>query len=234
MPKEDAIPTTVARLAEAAVIPVIRVPSSEDALCAVEGIMAGGLLVVEVTLTIPDALAVIRELHMRFAPALLIGAGTVLDEANCIASIDAGAQFIVSPVFDPAVVATASSAGRVVIPGALTPSEIYQAWKSGADAVKVFPCGSLGGPSYIRALRGPFPDIPLVVTGGVSAANTADFLRAGALAVGAGESILPRAALDARDTAAIAANALTYLNAVRTFRGAPVLLHPAPAAIGGG
>ncbi len=203
-------------------------PSPEDALCAAEGIIAGGLPVIEVTLTIPDALAVIRELRARFGSGLMLGAGTVLGEAACTAAIDAGAEFIVSPAFEPAVIDVARRAGRAVVPGAMTPTEIYHASKSGAAAVKVFPGNALGGASYVRAIRGPFPDIPLIVTGGVNVSNTADFLKAGALAVGVGESIMPRAALDAKDTAAIAANTLTYVNAVRSYRGLPALQKPIP------
>jgi 2-dehydro-3-deoxyphosphogluconate aldolase/(4S)-4-hydroxy-2-oxoglutarate aldolase len=226
----NSVASTLARIADVAVIPVLRVPSPEDALFAAEGIVAGGLPVVEVTLTIPDAFSVIRELSTRFGSRILVGAGTVLGEAACTAAIDAGAQFIVSPAFEPSVVAVARSADRAVFPGAMTPTEVVHAAKSGADAIKVFPANALGGPSYIRALRGPLPHIPLIVTGGVTAANTADFLAAGVLAVGAGESILPRAALDARDTEAIAANALVYVNAVRSYRRLPALLSPIPVA----
>lgn len=209
---------------------MIRVPSPEDALCAAEGIIAAGLPIIEVTLTIPDALSVIRELSTRFGSRALIGAGTVLGEEACTSAIDAGAEFVVSPAFEPAVIAVARSAGRAVFPGALTPTEVFQAARSGADAVKVFPANSLGGPSYVRALRGPFPNIPIIVTGGINLANIAGFLEAGVLAVGVGEAIMPRAALEARDTEAIAANTLTYINAVRSYRGLPVLECPIPVA----
>lgn len=203
-------------------------PLPEDAFCAAEGIVAGGLPIIEVTLTIPDALAVIRELRVRFGSSLLLGAGTVLGEAACTAAIDAGAEFIVSPAFEPSVINVARSAGTAVIPGALTPTEIYHAAKSGANAVKVFPGNALGGASYIRAVRGPFPSIPMIVTGGVNVSNIADFLKAGVLAVGVGESIMPRTALDTKDTAAIAANTLTYVNAVRSYRGLSTLHSPIP------
>lgn len=220
--KEAFIPQPVeavlAQICDAAVIPVIRVPAREHALCAVEGIVAGGLPVVEITLTVPGALAVIEDLHIRFGDRLLIGAGTVLDEENCRSAIRAGAWFIVSPVFDPRVLEAAKRAETMFIPGALTPNEISMAWRSGADAVKIFPCGAMGGPAYIRTLRGPFPDIPLVITGGVTCSNTAEYLAAGALAVGAGESILPRAALEAKDSAAVANHTRSYVEVVRSYR----------------
>ena len=199
---------------------MIRVASAAHAVCAIEGILAGGLPIVEITLTIPGAIDVIREAQARFGDQMLIGAGTVLDEERCRAAIDAGAEFIVSPVFDAVVVRLARDAGKAVIPGALTPTEIFQAWRSGAHAVKVFPCGALGGPAYIRALKGPFPELSLVVTGGVKPDNATEFLKAGAVAVGAGESILPAAALQAGDRAAIAANTRTYVNAVCSYRSA--------------
>ena len=205
-------------------------PSPEDALCAAEGIVAAGLPIIEVTLTIPDALSVIRELSTRFGSRVLIGAGTVLGEAACTSVIDAGAEFVVSPAFEPSVVALARSAGRAVFLGAMTPTEVFHAAKSGADAVKVFPANALGGPPYIRALRGPFPNIPIIVTGGVNLSTTADFLQAGVLAVGIGEAIMPRAALDARNTEVIAANTLAYINAVRSYRGLPVVQCPVPVA----
>jgi 2-dehydro-3-deoxyphosphogluconate aldolase/(4S)-4-hydroxy-2-oxoglutarate aldolase len=207
-------------MSEAAVIPVIRVASAEHAMCAMEGILAGGLPIVEITLTIPGAIEVIRGAHAQFGRGLMIGAGTVLDERSCEASMDAGAEFIVSPVFDAGVVAAARNAGKAVLPGALTPTEILHAWRSGADAVKVFPCGAVGGPSYIRALKGPLPDIPIVVTGGVKLDNVAEFLKAGALAVGAGETILPAAAVQAGDRSAIATNTRSYVDAVQRYRSA--------------
>lgn len=199
---------------------MIRVQCAEHALCAIEGIHGGGLPIVEITLTIPGAIELIRKVHARFGGELLVGAGTVLDEQSCQAAVDAGAEFIVSPIFDPGVMAVAREAGKAVIPGALTPTEIFHAWRSGAHAVKVFPCGALGGASYIRALKGPFPELPLIVTGGVRPENTADFLKAGAIAVGAGETILPAAALQAGDRATIATNTQTYVNAVYSYRSA--------------
>ena len=208
----------IAQLREAAVIPVVRVSAREHALCATEGILAGGLQVVEITLTVPGALGLIEELHDRFGDRLLIGAGTVLDEESCRSAIRAGARFIVSPVFDARVLEAARQGDMMFIPGALTPSEILNAWRSGADAVKIFPCGAMGGPGYLRAMRGPFPDIPFVITGGVTCENTVDFLAAGALAVGAGETILPRAALEQNDTDAVARHTRKYVERIREYR----------------
>lgn len=210
--------TTLARIEEVAVVPVVRVSKRQHALCAAEGIVRGALGVIEITLTVPGACDIIGYLASTYGDRLLIGAGTVLDTQSCRRAIDAGAQFIVGPVFDPAVVEMTRAAECVAIPGALTPTEILEAWRSGADLVKIFPCGALGGPAYIRALRGPFPDIRFIVTGGVRLENAAEFLKAGASAVGAGETILPQAALDLDDFATVALHARQYADVVSSFR----------------
>lgn len=209
---------TLAQIEEFAVVPVVRVNKRQQALCAAEGIVRGALGVVEITLTVPGACDIISDLASTYGDRLLIGAGTVLDTESCERAIEAGAEFIVSPVFDPGVVEMTRQAGRVAIPGALTPTEVLEAWRSGADLVKIFPCGALGGPGYIRALRGPFPDIRLMVTGGVRLENAVEFLKAGASAVGAGESLLPKAALDTGDVATVASHARQYVDAIRRFR----------------
>ncbi|HEX4487848.1 MAG TPA: bifunctional 4-hydroxy-2-oxoglutarate aldolase/2-dehydro-3-deoxy-phosphogluconate aldolase [Terriglobales bacterium] len=200
---------------ELAVIPVIRVSSYEHAICAIEGIMAGGINIAEITLTVPNAVSIIKELSTRYGDDLLVGAGTVLDTESCRAALDAGAEFIVSPALDVEVVKLARQHGKITMPGALTPTEVLAAWKSGADFVKVFPCNSVGGPSYIRSLKGPFPQIEFVVTGSVTVENVSQFIAAGVTAVGVGESVISKRTLDANDAAAIAANARNFLQAIR-------------------
>jgi 2-dehydro-3-deoxyphosphogluconate aldolase/(4S)-4-hydroxy-2-oxoglutarate aldolase len=197
------------------VIPVIRVSSYEHAICAIEGIMTGGINIAEITLTVPNAVSIIKELGTRYRDDLLVGAGTVLDAKSCRAALDAGAEFIVSPALDVEVVELARERGKITMPGALTPTEVLAAWKSGADFVKVFPCNSVGGPPYIRSLKGPFPQIEFVVTGSVTVENVSQFIAAGVTAVGVGESVISKRALDANDAAAIAANAKRFLEAIR-------------------
>src|SRR4051794_20664297 len=174
------------RIEAVGLVPVIRAPSPELALLACEAILAGGISVFEITMTIPDAPAVIRALRSRLGERALIGAGTVLDAANARACIEAGAEFIVSPGFDPATIAAAHEAGIAAMPGALTPTEVIAAWKAGADVVKIFPCSALGGASYLRALKGPLPQVRLMPTGGVNINTAKDFLAAGAVALGVG------------------------------------------------
>jgi len=182
-----------ARIAEIGVLPAIRVPSVEDALFAASEMVRGGLSVVELTMTVPNALDVIQQLH-RTSPALIVGAGTVLDVETARACIDAGARFITSPGINPEIVEFTVSRKIAAIPGALTPSEIMQANDAGADMIKVFPCSAMGGPSYIKALRAPFPHIAFIASGGVDQMTASEFIRAGAVALGIrGELIPPRA-----------------------------------------
>lgn len=196
------------------VIPVIRVSSYEHVMCAVQGIVGGGIPVVEITLTVPNAISIIKELVQAYGPKLLVGAGTVLDSESCREALDAGAEFVVSPAFDPNVVALTRERSKIAMPGALTPTEILTAWNAGADLVKVFPCDSVGGPSYIRALKGPFPNIEFVVTGGVTIDNASQFLAAGAAAVGVGQSVMPRKALECNDVPTIQENARKFREAI--------------------
>jgi 2-dehydro-3-deoxyphosphogluconate aldolase/(4S)-4-hydroxy-2-oxoglutarate aldolase len=178
------------RIETVGIVPVIRAPSPELALLASEAILAGGISVFEITMTVPDAPAVIRALRTRLAGRALIGAGTVLDAADARACIEAGAEFIVSPGFDPATIAAAHAAGIAAMPGALTPTEVIAAWKAGADVVKIFPASALGGASYLKALKGPLPQIKLMPTGGVNLSTAKDFLAAGAVALGVGSELV--------------------------------------------
>ncbi len=156
-----------ARIKEIGILPGIRVPSADDALFAARQMFDSGIHIVELTMTVPGALKVISELS-RSAPQSLVGAGTVLDLETARACLDAGAAFITSPGFDPEIVEFTVRNNIASIPGALTPSEIMMACKTGADLIKIFPCAQVGGPDYIRALRGPFPTAPFIASGGVN------------------------------------------------------------------
>ncbi len=178
-------------------IPVVRADDAEQAIRASEALVDGGLGVLEITLTVPGAFRCIEVLARKFGERVLVGAGTVLDAASCRDAISAGAEFIVTPGLRLDVVAAAREAKTAVLPGALTPTEVLAAWQAGGDLVKVFPCDAVGGAAYIKALRGPFPQIGLVPTGGVSLETAAKFLRAGATALGLGGSLIPLAEMRA-------------------------------------
>lgn len=180
------------------IVPAIRTATAADALFAAETVFAGGLHVLELTMTVPGALGVIAQLR-RTHPDLLIGAGTVLDAGTAEACLDDGAAFLTSPGFEPSVLEVGLRRGMTVIPGALTPTEVMMAAKAGADFVKVFPCSAVGGPGYIKALRAPFPHIAMIASGGVNQQTAADFIRAGAAALGIREELIPPEAVINRD-----------------------------------
>lgn len=180
------------RVEEVGLVPVIRTSSAEDALFAVEEVAHGGIPIIEVTMTVPGALDVIREIIKKM-PDVIIGAGTVLDARTASQCIKAGAQFITNPVLDvPTVQLVAENPDILMMSGALTPTEILTAWKAGSDFVKVFPCSLVGGDNYIRALRRPFPDILLVPGGSITQQNAAHYLLAGASALSVGKELIPR------------------------------------------
>jgi 2-dehydro-3-deoxyphosphogluconate aldolase/(4S)-4-hydroxy-2-oxoglutarate aldolase len=183
------------RIGEIAIVPVVRASSREQALDAVEAIEAGGIPVVEITMTVPNAISIIREVVAGCGQRVLVGAGTVSTAQQARECLDAGAQFLVSPGLSVAVLELARTLGALAIPGALTPTEVMAASEAGATAIKIFPCGSVGGAKYIKALRGPFPDLRFIPTGGVSPANVADFFAAGAFAVGMGSDLIDALAL---------------------------------------
>jgi len=183
---------------EIGIIPAVRVSSMEDALFASEALRSGGIPVVEITMTIPRATDVISEL-LRNGSDLIVGAGTVLDLDTARRSVDAGAMFLTSTGLDLEIVEFANHASVPMIPGALTPSEIMAATKAGAEIIKLFPCSVMGGPAYIRALKGPFPHAKLIASGGVSQQTAADFIKAGASAIGVGQDLLPREAIQLRN-----------------------------------
>jgi len=182
--------TVINRIREIGVIPVIRASSADEAMRAIDAIRKGGVSVLEITMTVPGAVGVIEKVAARYGAEALVGAGTVLDAETARTCILAGAQFIVSPSLDLETIATCRRYGVTVMPGALTPTEVVQAWSAGADFVKVFPAGALGGASYIKALKAPLPQIELVPTGGVSLKTAADFIKAGASALGVGADLI--------------------------------------------
>src|ERR1700683_3275294 len=168
------------------IIPAIRVSSAEEAHFAADAITTGGIPIVEITMTVPQAVELIHHL-VRDHDKILVGGGTVLDLETAQQCIDAGAAFITSPGFDPAIVELTAKEGVAILPGALTPTEIVHAWRAGADMVKVFPCAQVGGEKYIRAVKTSLPQIPLIAAGGVNQQNAANFILAGATAIGAAE-----------------------------------------------
>ena len=183
------------RIGEVGIVPVVRASSREQALEAVEAIEAGGIPVVEITMTVPDALGTIREVARRIGQRVLVGAGTVTRAAAARECLEAGARFLVSPGLSLPVLELARALGALAIPGALTPTEVMTAREAGASVIKIFPCGSVGGAKYIKALSGPFPDLRFIPTGGVSPANVEEFFAAGAFAVGMGSDLIDARAL---------------------------------------
>jgi 2-dehydro-3-deoxyphosphogluconate aldolase/(4S)-4-hydroxy-2-oxoglutarate aldolase len=209
---------TLSRVRATGIVPVIRAPSADEACAVADAIRAGGIDVLEVTMTVPGAVQVIAELARRFGDAVVVGAGTVLDPETAKACRDAGARFIVSPAFDARTVAWCKQADLPVMPGALTPTEVVQAWRAGAAMVKVFPCSAVGGASYVKALKAPLPQIELLPTGGVSLTTIADFFKAGASAVGAGADLVDIDKIRAGDFAAVTEKARAYAQAVARAR----------------
>jgi 2-dehydro-3-deoxyphosphogluconate aldolase/(4S)-4-hydroxy-2-oxoglutarate aldolase len=208
----------LAALVEGAIVPVVRASSPEAALQAVEAIANGGIRAAEITMTVPGAVRVLETLAGRFSGNLLLGAGTVLDPETARACILAGAEFIVSPSLKPATIEMAKRYSKPVFPGALTPTEVLTAWEAGADAVKVFPCGNLGGAKYIKALKGPFPQIEFIPTGGVNLETIGDFLKAGACAVGVGGELVDANLIQQGRFDAITERARQFLAAVAKAR----------------
>jgi 2-dehydro-3-deoxyphosphogluconate aldolase/(4S)-4-hydroxy-2-oxoglutarate aldolase len=206
------------RLEEVGIVPVVRLPSAVLAARAVEAVLAGGISVVEITMTVPEAIGLIRSLRDRFGDRALVGAGTVLTAAQAQECIDAGAQFILSPGTDFATIELCRARDIVVIPGALTPTEVIAAWKAGADMVKIFPCSALGGAKYLRALKGPLPDVKILPTGGVSVATAPEYIAAGAAALGVGSELVDPAALQAGQDEIIRERAQQLRDAVSRAR----------------
>src|SRR5256886_2002159 len=207
------------RIVEVGIVPVIRASSSREALMAAEAVAEGGIPIVEITMTVPGAIQVIRELAKSNASKVLIGAGTVLDAETARRCVDAGAEFLVSPALNPETIEFAVKENILIMAGALTPTEIVKAWKAGADFVKVFPCGQVGGAKYIKAIKGPLPQIPLVPTGGVNLNTAAEFLEAGAEALGVGSELVQADALKSNKPEIVVEDARKFLAIVKQARG---------------
>jgi len=210
-------PEVLARIEEAGVIPSLRLHSAEDALFAAEALADGGIPIVEIPLTVPRAVGVIQDLAKR-RPEIVAGAGTVYDLEAAERCLDAGAAFLTGPGLDVRVVELGVKRGVAMLPGALTPTEVIMAWKAGGDLVKIFPCAQVGGPSYIKALKAPFPDVPLMASGGVNQQTVAEFFVAGAVAVGIGGNLIQPEAIHRREPGWIKQLAQRYLNLVRQGR----------------
>jgi 2-dehydro-3-deoxyphosphogluconate aldolase / (4S)-4-hydroxy-2-oxoglutarate aldolase len=206
------------QLETAALIPVLRARSAAEALSLVEAMVAGGVTVIEVTMTVPGAIDVLRELRTHYSDKLLLGSGTVTDAKQCAATIDAGAVFVVSPSLHLDVIQKTKEMGVVSIPGALTPTEVITAWNAGADYVKIFPCSAMGGASYLKSLKAPFPQLRLIPTGGVTVDTAASFLRAGAAALGVGSDLVNAAAIAEGKPEIVTNTARAYLDVIAKTR----------------
>ena len=205
------------KIEEIGILPSVRVSSRDLAQFAAETVYSAGIPIVEITMTTPGALELINDLARRF-PDLAVGAGTILDDEMARRCVDAGARFLTSPGFVPEVVAYAKKVDVVVLPGALTPSEVIAAWKAGSDFVKIFPTGQVGGTQYLRALKVPLPQIPLIASGGVNQLTATDFILAGATAIGLGGELLPKEALHLRQADRIHELAGRFLTMVKDAR----------------
>jgi len=209
---------SLALIREVGLVPIVRAPSPEDAFRAAEAIISGGIGIAEITMTVPNAIRVMERVAERYGEKVLLGAGTILDSESCRAALLAGAEFIVTPSLDVRVIEMARRYGKPCFPGALTPTEVLTAWQGGADMVKIFPAGPVGGPKYIKALKGPFPQIDFVPTGGVNLETTPEFIQAGAAAVAVGGELVDLKALREGKPDVITSNARRFLDAVRSAR----------------
>lgn len=210
--------TTTQTLERVGLIPVLRARSSSQAHAVVRAMLAGGVTVVEVTMTVPGAVELLAELRSEYAGQLLLGSGTVTTGAQAEATIEAGAEFVVSPSFHPDVIAVTKAHKKLSIPGALTPTEVITAWNAGADYVKIFPCSAMGGATYLKSLLAPFPHLKLIPTGGVTHHSAAAFLEAGARALGVGSDLVNLAAIDRGAPEIITEAARAYLKVIAEFR----------------
>jgi 2-dehydro-3-deoxyphosphogluconate aldolase/(4S)-4-hydroxy-2-oxoglutarate aldolase len=210
--------TTVQIIERVGLIPVLRAKNAAQAHAVVKAMIAGGVTVVEVTMTVPGAINVLKELKQEYGDKLLLGSGTITTAEQAEATIDAGAEFVVSPSLHPAVIAMTKKKGKLSIPCSLTPTEIITAWEAGADYVKIFPCSAMGGASYLKSLLAPFPHLKLIPTGGVTLETAESFLRAGARALGVGSDLANLAAVDSGTPETITETARAYLKVLAQFR----------------
>jgi len=208
----------LAHIRQLALVPVIRASSADEAMRAIEALKEGGIDVLEITMTVPGAVKLIEQVAARYEKDAIVGAGTVLDAETARACILAGAKFVVSPGFNPATVELCRRYSVPVMPGALTPTEVLGAWQAGADMVKIFPCSAMGGASYIKALKAPMPQVDLIPTGGVNLQTAADFLNAGAGALGIGADLVDPKLLKAGDYKTLVQRARAFVEAVVAAR----------------
>ena len=205
------------RIREIGIIPAIRVASGPDAHFAAEAVTRGGIPIVEITMTIPGAVELMAHL-VRSNPNLIVGAGTVLDTDTARLCVDAGVSFVTAPSLDPAILEFAAKENIVAVPGALTPTEVVTAWRAGADFIKVFPCGPVGGDEYIKALHASLPQVPLIAAGGVNQQTAANFILSGAIAIGVGTELIPNEAIQRRQSQRIHELARRFIKLVKDAR----------------
>ena len=213
--KRDAILSTII---EIGIVPVVRTESAEGAIQAIDAIYRGGIRVAEITMTVPGALRALEKVADKFGDQIVLGAGTVLDPETARACMLAGAEFIVTPSLNPATIEIAKRYSKVIMPGALTPTEVVTAWQAGGDVIKVFPCSAVGGAKYIKSLRAPFPQIEMIPTGGVNLETIGDFLRAGACAVAVGGELIDGANIRAGRYDVFEERAKQFLEVIRATR----------------
>jgi 2-dehydro-3-deoxyphosphogluconate aldolase/(4S)-4-hydroxy-2-oxoglutarate aldolase len=212
------IDNAISKIQEIGIVPVVRAANLDEARRAVDAICTGGIPVIEITMTVPNAPAMIQELVKHYGTNVLAGAGTVTTAKQAEICLDAGAQFLVSPGLSVAVLQTAAQRGILAIPGALTPTEVMTALEAGARLIKIFPCASAGGAKHIKALKAPFPETRLIPTGGVNVTNAAEYIAAGAFALGVGADLVDLAAIRRNEPAKIIDMAKALVDAVRLAR----------------
>ena len=210
--------TTQQIIERVGLIPVLRAKSVAQGRAVVDAMIAGGVTVVEVTMTVPGAVDLLKELSKEYGSKLLLGSGTVTTADQVQATIDAGAEFVVSPSLHPDVVRVTKTNNKISCPGALTPTEVITAWNAGADYVKIFPCSAVGGASYLKSLLAPFPHLKLIPTGGVALQTAESFIKAGARALGVGSDLVNLAAIDAGHAENITETARAYLKVLADAR----------------
>jgi len=215
MTKEEIL----AQIIEIGIVPVVRTTSSESAVRAIEAIYRGGVRAAEITMTVPGALRALEKIADQFGSKIVLGAGTVLDPETARVCMLAGAEFFVTPALKLATIEMARRYAKVICPGALTPTEVLAAWEAGADIVKIFPCGNVGGPKYIKALKGPFPQIEMIPTGGVNLDTAGEFLKAGAAAVAVGGELVDAKLIREARYDLIEERARQYLAVIAKARG---------------
>jgi len=206
-------------LIEAGIVSVVRASSAAEAITIVNAIVKGGINIIEITMTVPNAIGVIKTIAEKFKENILLGAGTVLDTETARMSILAGAEFIVSPCLSEELIKICRRYSKIVIPGAMTPTEILKTWEMGADMVKVFPAGNLGGPEYIRALKAPLPQILLNSTGGVNLENAGEFIKAGSSVISVGSSLLDKKAVSEKKFEVLTKKSKQFVEEIKKARG---------------